>query len=250
MIDLPQFPKAAPPVTGGRAWLTMSRAVLLVDDHGLVRAGIRTLIEHAIPGVVVFEAGDTQRAWDLLREQTIDVVFLDLDLAGRGSGMELLQGIRDGDLPMRVVMLSATTDSATVMACIQAGASGYLPKASEDPAVLRVAIECTMAGGVYLPDSVLSPTSAAQGGATADALSGLSPRTREVLAGVCQGLPNKMIARQLGISEGTVRKTYMTELLRHFGVARRTQLMCEVARRGIRFPLPPPRSATLLGPNR
>ena len=98
-------------------------------------------------------------------------------------------------------------------------------------------------GGVYLPASVVGSNRLGSAGAAAEL--GLTPRLCEVLYYVCQGLPNKAIANRLGISEGTVRRDYVSDLLRFFKVARRTELIVEVARRGItisppRVPSAPP----------
>jgi two-component system nitrate/nitrite response regulator NarL len=218
-------------------YMARSMKVLIVDDHGLVRAGIRALIQIYMPDIQFYEAANAAVAWEILNEVRIDVAFLDLDLQGAASGYDLLLKVRSEGIRARIIMLSATSDAVTVNECLKAGASGYVPKGSKDSSALKEAVEVTLAGGVYLPDNINPPNERASAPSTAfDDLDGLSPRLIEVLVCVCQGLPNKLIARQLGIAEGTVRKTYMTELLRYFGVARRTALMYEVARRGIRIP--------------
>lgn len=126
-------------------------SVLLVDDHCLVRAGIRELIRISSPHVEVHEAESAELAWNIIHEFPIDVAFLDLDLQGPVTGLDLLERLRADGVRTRFVMLSATADTETVAACLRAGASGYVPKATDDSDVLRAAVEFTIAGGIYLP---------------------------------------------------------------------------------------------------
>lgn len=229
--------------------LAVSNA-LVVDDQGLVRAGMRSLLERATSRYAIHEAGSCQEAIAKLDSMSFELAFLDLHLGGLESGLDILRFIREMELPCRAIMLSGDDASDTVLHCIALGASGYITKASDDSRVFEKAIRSVLDGSVYLPASMLQRQPAprrAPGmnmgmgvpGDTPESL-GLSARQGEVLYHLCQGLSNKAIARQMGIGEGTVRKSYVSELLRLFSVSRRTELMIEVARRGLRL-MPPAR---------
>lgn len=219
----------------------MLKNVLIVEDQQLVRAGMKTMLHIAEPRCFIFEAGSCDEAIEHLGKEAFDVVFLDIDLRHEKSGMDVLRHVRERGLPVRVIMLSASDDPETVLECIAAGASGYIAKGSGDETVFARALATVFADGVFLPASIVGNRGTPAAGTgqlrRAEAL-GLSPRLCEVLYYLCQGLPNKAIANRMGISEGTVRKNYVSELLRFFNVARRTALIIEVSRRGIRVPPP------------
>ena len=222
-------------------------SVLLLEDQHLVRAGMAALIHLAEPRAVVHEASSYAEALVVLEEQQIDLAFLDIDLRGDRNGIDLLEFIRsdeaDPPLATRVVMLSGRDDKATVLACIDKGACGYIPKGTDAEDVFRRAIDTVLAGGVFLPARVLgrggfSPAPTAEPPAVSAESLGLRGRPLEVLYYLCQGLPDKGIALKLGISENTVRKDHMQTVLRAFRVSRRTEVIVEVARRGIVVPAP------------
>jgi two-component system nitrate/nitrite response regulator NarL len=217
----------------------MVTKVLLVEDQQLVRTGIRMMLHIAEPRCHIVEAGSHEEAIQRMAEHDFEVVFLDIDLRSEMSGIETLAAIRDAGRPVKVVMLSGRDDPVTVMQCISAGASGFITKGQGDESVFGRALATIFNGGVYLPSSIVGSNRLGSAGAATDL--GHTPRQCEVLYYVCQGLPNKSIANRLGISEGTVRRDYVSDLLRFFKVARRTELIVEVARRGIT--IPPPRGA-------
>lgn len=217
--------------------------VLIVEDYGLVRAGMRALLERAAPHYAVFEEGTYEGAIDLLLRVPFELVFLDIDLGASSSGLDILRFIRDRELACRAVMLSASDDRDTVMSCVSQGASGFITKAGGDEGVFEQAIETVLAEEVYLPNSIVkradfSPGQTISVGCSAESL-GLARRQCEVLYYLCQGLPNKSIASRMNISEGTVRKSYVSELLSFFGVSRRTELIIEVSRRRLKLTPPP-----------
>jgi DNA-binding NarL/FixJ family response regulator len=220
----------------------MAKRVLIVEDHALVRAGMASLLRIVEPGAKIDGAGGYEEALTKLGAATFDVVFLDIDLRSAKTGLDLLAYIRAQDLPLKVIMLSGSDDHDTVMNCIAAGAAGYITKGASDETVFQRALATVMGGGVFLPESIVrgasAPLSWRSGVALGTAQPELSPRLREVLYYVCQGLPNKSIAQRMGIGEGTVRKTYVSELLRAFNVTRRTELIIEISRLGIRVPEP------------
>lgn len=219
--------------------------VLIVEDHGLVRAGMRSLLEKAAPQYRIHEESSYEGAIARLTSMAFELVFLDIDLGGVNSGMDILHFVRDREMACRAIMLSGDDDRATVLSCISHGAAGYITKAVGDGTVFAKAIETVLNDGVYLPASMIRRAAKGEAdagpyGCTVESL-GLSPRQCEVLYYLCQGLPNKAIANRMDISEGTVRKSYVSDLLRFFGVARRTELMIEVSRR--RLKIAPPRAA-------
>jgi two-component system, NarL family, nitrate/nitrite response regulator NarL len=140
---------------------------------------------------------------------------------------------------VHTVMLSGKDDRDTVMECIRAGASGFISKNSnEGDGVFRTAFETILRGQIYLPNTAMgkggfSPHAPRAPSSVAGLA--LSPRLAEALGYICQGLPNKAIARKMGLTENTV-KEYSGDLLEKFGVARRTELIVEMARRGIVIP--------------
>jgi two-component system, NarL family, nitrate/nitrite response regulator NarL len=218
--------------------------ILLLEDHGMVRSGMKALIQIAEPTARIFEASTCEQAIDVLSHSPIDIAFLDFDLKSQKTGLDVVCHIRSAELDTRAIMLSAHTDKELVMQCLDAGASGYIPKGIEDDGIFRRALDTIFEGGIFLPASVFG-----RGGQTPDSglrslkvpaeSLGIHGRLLDALYYLCQGLPNKTIADRMGISEGTVRKDYVSRLLRTFKVARRTQLLIEVSRRGITIPKPP-----------
>lgn len=221
---------------------TMLKDVLIVEDQGLVCAGMKSLLRTVAPQVSIRDAATYEGALALLESVRFDIVFLDLDLRTDRTGLDLLRTIRDRDLPLHVIMLSANDDPEMILTCISAGASGYIGKGSGDETVFERALQTVFQGGIFLPPSILLQDTRSirrePRPAGAAPMPDLPPRMAEVLYLLCQGLSNKSIAARMGISEGTVRKNYVSELLRHFSVSRRTELMIEISRLGIRIPYP------------
>ena len=194
--------------------------VLLVDDHALFRAGLVLLLRLKHPGLEIHEAADVAQALDrLCQPACADLCLLDLDLKA-GSGLEVLHRARELAPAMAMVIVSATENPTAVLACIQAGAMGYIPK-SASPEVLSQALDRVLAGEVFLPDEF-----AALAAGTARTAPALTRRQREVLIRLNRGLPNKLIARELGITEYTV-KDHIADILRILGVQNRTQAVIE-----------------------
>lgn len=211
-----------------------SMNILLLDDHGLVRAGFKALFQHLAPDVRIIEAACCDSAMEVLCTETVEIALVDIDLRGVCSGLDFLSLARESGYDMKIVMLSASDDRNTVLQCLSSGASGYIPKALDDQVVLKQAIEVVLQGGVYLPPTFFFDRPHAVWSSKEEGFElPTSRRLREVLYYVCQGLTNKGIARRMGIAEGTVRKNYVGELLAYFGVSRRTELIIEVARRKI-----------------
>ena len=191
--------------------------VLLVEDHGLVRAGLERLLSRADDLEVVGGAADGEEAIRLAADTNPDVVLMDLSMPNV-DGIQATRKIIAATPETQVVVLTSVTDRERILAALDAGAVGYLLKDS-DPQALLEGIRSAARG-----ESPLSPK-AARALLTARAERDrpeLSDREREVLRCVAAGLPNKLIARELGISEKTV-KTHLTRVFQQIGVTDRTQ---------------------------
>ena len=194
--------------------------VMLVDDHVLVREGIRHVLT-GTPGVeVVAEAGDGEVALALAQESRPDVVVLDLSLPGAGD-LEVTTRLRALLPSVRVLILSVHDHPEYVLGAVRAGAQGYLRK-DTSPAELREALRAVARGESYFSPPVARHLSAAlRGDAPADdaaaRLARLTPREREVLAGIAAGETSRAIASRLGLSPRTV-ETYRENLARKLDI--------------------------------
>jgi DNA-binding NarL/FixJ family response regulator len=191
--------------------------VLLVEDHSLVRAGLEKLLATAADIEVVGGASDGAEAIELAAGTKPDVVLMDLSMPNV-DGIEATRAIVAAHEGIQVVVLTSVSDRERILAVLDAGAVGYLLKDSE-PGELIGGIRSAARG-----ESPLSPK-AARAVLSARAESEraeLSPRERDVLRCVAEGMPNKLIARELGISEKTV-KTHLTHVFQAIGVTDRTQ---------------------------
>ena len=201
--------------------------VAIVDDHALVRVGLEELLTADEEIDVVGTAADGDEALALVESASPDVVLMDLSMPGV-DGIEATRRIAASGSPARVVALTSFAERDRVLAALDAGAVGYLLKDTE-PEELRRGILAAARG-----ESPLSPKAA---GAVVAARSEvqtpeLSDREREVLALVGEGLPNKLIARRLEISEKTV-KAHLTRVYQRIGVTDRTQAALWARRHGI-----------------
>lgn len=217
--------------------------ILLLEDQSLVRAGMRALIQISEPHAQVLEAGSYEEAVTRAEAAPIDIAFLDIDLKEARSGLDFLRWLRMRERDTRAIMLSGRAEKEVVMQCLNEGASGYILKDMESDGLFRRALDTVFQGSIFLPASVIgrggfSPAQPAAPAPVSPESLGITGRTLEALYYVCQGLPNKSIARHMGIEEGTVRKDYLPKLFRIFNVVRRTELLIEVSRRGIAIPQP------------
>ena len=210
--------------------------ILVVDDHEVVRAGLRTVLEGVDDLSVVGEAATADEAVARARSLRPDLVLMDVRLGegGDAGGIEACRAIRS-DLPeARVLMFSSFGEREAVVASVLAGAAGYLTK-NVARAQLLEALRAVARG-----DSLLEPKVT---GLLLDKLKELSakerppddplsPREREVLALIAQGLTNRQIAEALVISEHTARN-HVTNILDKLGLARRAQAAAYAARLGL-----------------
>jgi DNA-binding NarL/FixJ family response regulator len=191
--------------------------VLVVDDHALMRAGLRGLIAGADDMRVVGMAADGAQALAALAACTPDVVLMDLSMPAL-DGVSATRRISEAHPDVAVLVLTSYSDQQRVMEAMDAGAIGYVLK-DTDPAQLLAAIRSAARG-----DSPLDPRVARtilHTRRTAPAAGELTDREQEVLTLVGRGLANKQIARALGIREGTV-KAHLTSVFQRIGVHDRT----------------------------
>ncbi|HGU1010428.1 TPA: nitrate/nitrite response regulator protein NarP [Escherichia coli] len=193
--------------------------VMIVDDHPLMRRGVRQLLELDSGFEVVAEAGDGASAIDLANRLDIDVILLDLNMKGM-SGLDTLNALRRDGVTAQIIILTVSDASSDVFALIDAGADGYLLKDS-DPEVLLEAIRAGAKGSKVFSERVNQYLGEREMfGAEEDPFSVLTERELDVLHELAQGLSNKQIASVLNISEQTV-KVHIRNLLRKLNVRSR-----------------------------
>jgi two-component system, NarL family, response regulator LiaR len=206
--------------------------VLIADDHAVVRQGLRTFLELQDDIDVTGEAGDGEAAVAAVERSSPDVVLMDLVMPGV-DGVEAIGRIRARSPATRVIVLTSFVDDDKLFPAVRAGAAGYLLK-DVGPHELVAAIRTVHAG-----EALLHPTVAARlleqfaaDGVGRRSPDVLTPREREVLALIARGLPNKVIARELTISERTV-KTHVSNVLGKLGLTDRTQAALYAVREGL-----------------
>jgi len=210
--------------------------VLLIDDHALFRIGLLELLERR--GIEVIDAvGDTDVGMHLARDCAPDVVLLDLRMPGPG-GIEVLKRMRAEGSDRRVAMLTTSTDEPDVIASLQCGANGYLLKDME-PDDLVAALEDIVAGKTIVANELTGVLARAvrQDKETAEPrletiFSNLTPREMEILCHLAAGKSNKAIARDLGISDGTV-KLHVKAILRKLDVHSRVEAAVIAVEQGL-----------------
>jgi two-component system, NarL family, response regulator LiaR len=207
--------------------------VLLVDDHAVVREGLRAFLELQDGIEVAGEAGDGEEAVAEAARLRPDVILMDLVMP-RLDGVGAMRRLRESVPSARVVVLTSFLEDERLLPAIQAGAAGYLLKNTE-PAELARALRAAHAG-----EAIIDPTAAARlvsaladGPRTArDERDQLTRREREVLELIVRGRSNKRIAFELGIAEKTV-KAHVGHLLAKLGVTDRTQAALLAVREGL-----------------
>ena len=202
--------------------------VLIVDDHPVVREGLMTVLEDTKEMQVVGEAGSAEEALSSLERALPDVVLLDLELPGM-NGVDAIPRFTAAASHPRVVILTAYDTEERVLAALKAGAVGYVLKGASAGEIAQ-AIRAVAGGGSYL-----TPRVAARVVAQVNApkrSSTLSARERQVLRLVARGRSNKQIARDLAITERTV-KFHMTSIFNKLGADNRAQAIAIAAQRGL-----------------
>lgn len=212
--------------------------VLLVDDHAMVRRGMRDFLGLHDDIEIVGEAGDGVEAVDRALVLGPDIVVMDLMMPGL-DGIEATSRIKAARPDIEIVALTSFIEEARVVAAIEAGASGFLLKDAEADE-LAAAIRAAAAGEVHLDPAVASIIARRMrdggrttgGGKGGDGIAGLTARERDVLARVARGLPNRRIAEDLGITERTAR-THVSNILAKLGLASRTQAALLAVQHGL-----------------
>ncbi|MEG3631485.1 response regulator transcription factor [Streptomyces poriticola] len=205
--------------------------VLLVDDHQVVRRGLRTFLEVQDDIEVVGEAADGAEGVARAEELQPDVILMDVKMPGM-DGVEALRRLRDLDHPARVLVVTSFTEQRTVVPALRAGAAGYVYK-DVDPDALAGAIRSVHAGHILLQPEVAGALLAEdEGGSGAGRAGALTDREREVLGLIADGRSNREIARALVLSEKTV-KTHVSNILMKLDLADRTQAALWAVRHGV-----------------
>ena len=196
--------------------------ILILDDHPLLRQGLAMLL--AGSGDTVLEAGTVEQATDLIdAHPDLELVVLDLFLPGE-VGWTLITTIGETHPGLPIVVLSSSENPKDVRRALQLGALGYIPK-SAGPHTFLSAIRLVLSGELYVPplllDATMSPP-APSPASTPRTATGLTDRQTDILRLLAEGIPNKVIARQLDLSEKTV-KAHVTAIFRALDVVNRTQ---------------------------
>src|SRR5262245_59107076 len=214
--------------------------ILVVDDHPLMADAIVLAMRTLDRATEVETAANLRSAIARAEQGSFDLCLLDLGLPDC-SGLQALERIRDSLPALPVVVVSGSDDTASVLRALDLGAMGYIPKTSPRD-VLLGAVRLVASGGIYVPvealkareSGELAPAPATTSSSkTAEEL-GLSGRQWEVLELLLKGLPNKLIARKLDISENTT-KIHVSAVLRALGVSSRTQALLAAQRLGLRL---------------
>lgn len=218
--------------------------VLLIDDHFCAREGVACLLKQIIPELQVFEADNFDDGLLLARDTPLNLVLLDVQLPGK-DGLAGLVELKEAFPDLCVVMFSGLDDRELVFEALRLGAMGFIVKTVSRQAFVE-ALRDVLSGKVYLPASAVGPQPVLP--PAKDVISeirpisdpaslGLTPREFEVLRWLVQGKCNKVIARELGIEEQTVRN-HLRPIFQKFGVARRSELLVKVFEQGIVFGKP------------
>jgi DNA-binding NarL/FixJ family response regulator len=201
--------------------------VLIVDDHAMVRRGMRDFLDLHADLEVVGEAADGQAALEATERLRPDVVVMDLMMPGM-DGIAATAQLKERYASTEIVAITSFIEEDRVAAAIEAGASGFLLKDAEADD-LATAIRSAYAGEVYLDPAVarivarrMRAGGRSAGDGTTDALTRLTSRERDVLGCVARGLSNRAIAAELGMAERTAR-THVSNILAKLGLTSRTQ---------------------------
>lgn len=211
--------------------------VLLVDDHAVVRLGLRSLLVNQPGFRIVGEAGTAAEAVAMARQARPDVILMDVRLPD-GSGIEACRKIKAESPECRVVMLTSYSDEEAIVGAVMAGANGYLLKQA-DSERLTQAIRDAASGASSLDPRAAGALltqfrelSAKQAEAE---LAGLTDRERRMLALIAEGYTNRAIGERLHLSEKTVRN-HVSQLLRKLGFQRRSQAAAWAGQRRLELP--------------
>ena len=200
---------------------------LIVDDHAFVCVGLKATLLDGLSGIKVSTASDGAKALDILLNDSIDLAVIDLFMPGGDGGFDFIDTVCQTYPKLPIIVLSASENPAHIRKCLDIGAKGFVTK-SAPKEILFTAITKVLAGDRYIPNALL--TAQEDGGrgnsdlqASADNVTQLlTERQLEILALISKGLSNKLIARELFLSENTV-KVHVSAILRALSLSNRTQ---------------------------
>ncbi len=214
--------------------------VLLVDDHSLITDAVSALLQDIDPDVEIHTGATAPEAMQLVEQHPdADLLLLVLGVPG-ATGTSLLEAIVAQVPDLKILVLSGMQDQRSVMRTLQLGAAGFVPKSMATDKLLS-AIKFVMSGGFYIPADLLEeaqrlgplsgPPQRVQNATMGAARIALTERQEQVLQLLARGAPIKIICRELGLSEGTV-KTHVTAIYRAFGASNRTEALLAARRNG------------------
>lgn len=209
---------------------------LVIDDHPLFRRGMLHILQRIEGDWDTLEAGDCESAQELINDvQEIDLILLDLNLPGmNGSdGLGRFRKLRP-DIP--IVILSASDDPKIIRRTLDMGAMGFITKSSSDDVMVN-ALQLVLAGGIYIPNEALQIGSAAVNNPYSKksfSSLGLTGRQVQVLEYLVRGLSNKEIARDMRLTENTIRG-HVSAILKVLDVSNRTEAAYAANERGLKF---------------
>lgn len=197
------------------------KVVLTVDDHPLIRAALREVLRLMAGSVELIESSDPEAGLAVLRRRSdIDIVFLDLHFSAH-DGLAFIEAYRAAAPVVPVIVYTMREDVSVLSEAMARGAVGVVPK-THSPALLQAAIEVVMQGGVYLPVPLARQLATREVAAAHAPVVGMSEQQWRILSLLERGLPNKEIARKLGIAPSTV-KNQLTVVFDKLAVTNRTQ---------------------------
>jgi two-component system response regulator DevR len=217
--------------------------ILVADDHSVVRAGLRALLERRDGFTIVAEASTGEEAVTKAQEHKPDVAVLDIRMPGL-SGIEACRRIVETVDDCKVIMLTSYAEDELLFAAIQAGASGYVLKRISDEELVQAIERVSQGEGMLDPSmtvSVFSEMRKAREAQHAAAFADLTPQELAVLALVAEGLTNRQIAVKLYLGEGTVRN-YVSSVLAKIGASNRAEAAAYAVKHNINEFVPPPPS--------
>jgi two-component system, NarL family, nitrate/nitrite response regulator NarL len=210
--------------------------ILLIDDHALFREALLYILDQLSSNMVVLEAANIEEATQLIEhKRNLDLILLDIDLPGI-DGLSAMPKLRKLAPDVSLIVLSGSENIQNVRSAMEMGAVGYIPKSCNSHEMLA-AMRLVLQGGIFIPPKLLgmlnaTETSFSESNDKERLQAGFTKRQIDVLYCLGKGLPNKLIARELGITEGTV-KLHVFAILRILGVHNRTEAVIEAARKGI-----------------
>jgi len=201
--------------------------MLIIDDHDFVCAGLKATLMDRFDDAQISIANDGCKALDILSKGSINLVISDLFMPGSSGGFSFIDLICKNHPKVPLIVLSASENPSHIRKCVAIGAMGFVTKSAPKRSLFS-AIDKALSGEIYMPESLIRPmpgltrimSEVDQG---SEAISGLlTERQLDILARISKGLSNKLIARELDLSENTI-KVHVSAILRALGLNNRTQ---------------------------